>query len=1525
MQKLMKERLKVLERRRKRYRHLVIITAFFGVAVMGGVVWGLGRSGIAMTGEATCGIEEHKHSGKCYEEVLVCQEPESEGHEHGENCYEEEEILVCPEQETKEHTHGSECYEKEVKLICRKEESKGHQHSDGCYEQELSCESEEHTHEEDCFIDLKADIEKPSEWDKQYKDVKWKDAWGPDLATAAKEQVGYKESTKNYKKAKDGSHKGYTRYGQFSGDEYADWDASFVNFCIYYAGMSETDIFPNTQDTAKWYNKFHKVNGSYLTGPDGYEPEKGDIVFFEKKKEETDFQMGIVASYDKEEKVVRVIEGNSGNAVKENKYSAGDKEIFAYLKTTAIEESYKASQKTPEGTDAVSPDGDNSEENGDLKGESGVQDEPEAENPDEQNPDGDNAEDSGEDEEGAKEDEVQEPDSGDRMEEQGKTDYICGKEEHTHDESCYDENQELTCEKEEHAHDDSCVKAEEAPEEVELEKPKDPEQSRIVKDNALYLDETFGYKMDSFLLTFHVKGKTVLSEQDEADAGEETTDKAEGAADGDAKESTDSETDNGSYIAKESETSGGQDETGLAEELSAGNKSTEPAGDSGVVKEADPDKKSSGESGSEDYMLASNDKAESKTSNESKTDETSDGEDASEPEVTESADKSADKKEGLEFKVETLSRDSDSYQSFADCALKEEEGYEQILLQVMKYSMLYDGEELDLSECEVTAEITPTEGLKEHVAETEKAAQMSASEQEVLEDGTVAKNPEKSKNVRTGEASPKAPTEDDADNEIIISAYGVSAEDTQVGELAAAIVSSEKLDTEKQLMTVEVKNGTVGVGAQKMPNPTFTVQYYANLERVETLDKIPAGANANHYLPVINTEGKGTPKNGVTPDVFYLTPKNTDSMQRQELKTKQTLTKIYADRENQTYYRQPNINYLNALIKNDSYTLKEIWVYRPDVEHVEPGDDLLCGEENHADGEHTPECDRRNWTPYTFKKDKTHFTNREEVAGKEYDDGSEYIWISMNATIRFIYDPEKQNKNVPASFYDYDISNYNSRDTSMLMADTKNGGINAAERTSSEGAKYAFGNSNAGTDYGQEIWKNNGIDNKLNMNNGSNGYMGCTFELAANVSNSGDAGKMNVQFAEGINAPKNLFGDGAAAGKHSYAGGLTYTCSGDTYTLTSAKVGNNELNQLHSFEHVIAEAKWLPGGVKHIWTNSFWPMDKVPSENREDILFGSKSNVKKFIDKDGKEQNLPLSDDSLDHNSYFGMSYQVKFELSEEYVGPLEYYFFGDDDMWVFLDGERLVCDIGGVHSSVGEYVNLWDYLEKGSSGEHTLSFFYTERGASGSTCWMQFTLPSVTTSQTTTPEDYGRLRVQKSVVQNGKEGLYQGDDEFEFTIQLTQKDGSMLPDDYAYVKYNADNEPMEDESGLVLHDGSTFKLKNGEYIIIEFVPKDAKYTVTETSGSVQIGNVDYSCDTDIKIGGTSVTGEALENKKASGTIESNGTGEVSYINSFDLYELPSTGGYGIYLFISGGILLLLMAGAALTAYRKRYGEVLRG
>ena len=79
-----------------------------------------------------------------------------------------------------------------------------------------------------------------------------------------------------------------------------------------------------------------------------------------------------------------------------------------------------------------------------------------------------------------------------------------------------------------------------------------------------------------------------------------------------------------------------------------------------------------------------------------------------------------------------------------------------------------------------------------------------------------------------------------------------------------------------------------------------------------------------------------------------------------------------------------------------------------------------------------------------------------------------------------------------------------------------------------------------------------------------------------------------------------------------------------------------------------------------------------------------------------------MEDEKYNHNCFFGMYTEVGFELDEAYTGPLEYLFFGDDDMWVFLcdvdengntTNPRLVCDIGGVHSSIGEYVDLADYL----------------------------------------------------------------------------------------------------------------------------------------------------------------------------------------------------------------------------------------
>ena len=342
MQKLLREYLDELNRKQKRRRKTVIAVVLAAIMLVSGVIWNLTQYGIAMTDEPKCGMEEHTHSDSCYTNVLTCGREESEGHTHTDACYQTVSELICGQEESEEHTHSEACYQTVSELICGQEESEGHTHTDACYEKQLSCGKEEHTHSEACYIDTTADVEDASVWNAQYADTKWKDAWGEDLVIAAKKQIGYKESTDNYTVAADGSHKGYTRYGQFAGDVYADWDAVFVNFCMHYAGLEAAKLFPGEIETAKWYDRFAQgTNKDYLTEPAGYEPQAGDIIFLQKENEETDRQMGIISSYDKEKNEIKVIEGNSDNAVKENKYAADDTHITAYLKITELEEAYK--------------------------------------------------------------------------------------------------------------------------------------------------------------------------------------------------------------------------------------------------------------------------------------------------------------------------------------------------------------------------------------------------------------------------------------------------------------------------------------------------------------------------------------------------------------------------------------------------------------------------------------------------------------------------------------------------------------------------------------------------------------------------------------------------------------------------------------------------------------------------------------------------------------------------------------------------------------------------------------------------------------------------------------------------------------------------------------------------------------------------------------------------------------------------------------------------------------------------------
>ena len=627
----------------------------------------------------------------------------------------------------------------------------------------------------------------------------------------------------------------------------------------------------------------------------------------------------------------------------------------------------------------------------------------------------------------------------------------------------------------------------------------------------------------------------------------------------------------------------------------------------------------------------------------------------------------------------------------------------------------------------------------------------------------------------------------------------MQAGDEGLQELDSATISAEEA---APVFTVSVQSGTIAVLASSA-NPQFTVQYYAEIPRF--------AVSGEKALNVYNTEGKNLPKNGRNnaQKQIFLTPaegkttKNAETAtQNYKVATTDELTQMYTANEFE-YIKAPNPSYINKLIDNSSYELKQIWVLR--------------------DGKDEASTNEADWTIYDDPAN-VHFTNRDL---KDEDGASAQNIIYLDSTkrnvLRLVYDTKEADFTTSATFYDYNISSGQNGDGKWCTGIT---GINIESNYPKDNEKtkwsdyrdiLAFGNANCGT--GMANYKFNGV--YLNKYSGRN--YGCTFGLAKSLSNG------KIVYNDWLITP-DLFNEGNANGKKSFENSsLTFSQVGDTYTLSSASVGTRSISGLQDFFNPSPKTDTTH---THIFTNDFWPLDGVSyTDIQMDPKFGSYSNpiyYQGFASADGisgtwgdESTTLPYSDDGQAHNSFFGMQYAVTFTLTPDYVGPLDYTFFGDDDMWVFLD-HKLVCDIGGVHSSVGEYVNLWDYIrtDRTKDEQHTLTFFYTERGASGSTCYMNFTLPSV--SGVNIEQKTGDLEIRKQVI---GEDDPDKNKEFTFDIKFTDANGSRIWDDYAYTRMKNDGST---ETDLVLHNGSQFSLKAGETIRIKYLPIGLRYEITE-------------------------------------------------------------------------------------------------
>lgn len=284
--------------------------------------------------------EVHHHTADCYETVLVehkeltCGQEE---HTHDETCPVDPDTgdFLCG---FEEHTHTDDCYttetETEEKLVCGYEEgqvlSDGaadddgiaaledtntatsvaedssseavsepvlHHHTEACYKKVLICTIPEHTHTLACLADYSADVETDDDWEKY--SVGLSDNWNEALLAVAKEQLGYKESEKNFQTDEalgdiiDVHH--YTRYGAFYGNPYADWDVAFIAFCQHYAGIPKTEI-PQRLGLEALRADMDAMGFAYLTeGEDAaYEAIPGDVVTYNKNGTADDETIGIV-------------------------------------------------------------------------------------------------------------------------------------------------------------------------------------------------------------------------------------------------------------------------------------------------------------------------------------------------------------------------------------------------------------------------------------------------------------------------------------------------------------------------------------------------------------------------------------------------------------------------------------------------------------------------------------------------------------------------------------------------------------------------------------------------------------------------------------------------------------------------------------------------------------------------------------------------------------------------------------------------------------------------------------------------------------------------------------------------------------------------------------------------------------------------------------------------------------------------------------------------------------------------------
>lgn len=347
-------------------------------------------------------------------------------------------------------------------------------------------------------------------------------------------------------------------------------------------------------------------------------------------------------------------------------------------------------------------------------------------------------------------------------------------------------------------------------------------------------------------------------------------------------------------------------------------------------------------------------------------------------------------------------------------------------------------------------------------------------------------------------------------------------------------------------------------------------------------------------------------------------------------------------------------------------------------------------------------------------------------------DSSGKIYLAQNATVKVYYNPSTGTTVGQPTFYDYTVKAVADKQTWQYGYPSINQNDSYSSNASSQRITMGAYTHQYGNKY-QYTWSKDGhlVNDWTESDAVIKGLLKGIDQNNSVVFNYPEPGLF-------VNSDKNDNETGKSLRKVYTDFNLGFERSGDTYTL---KEVNNNSGKDVAKEH----------GYDYETGNNFFPLDEVTYEEYSK-KYKSDSNI------NNETYNGP-------HNYYFGMRYEIRFQL-KDYIGDLNYSFKGDDDMWVVLDGGKtkkdgtvdygnVIIDLGGIHNAASANVDLWEKLfgkayANGASDKdakrasltpdqkeewHTLTVLYLERGAGLSNCKMNFTLPNAEVSSVTTTD----------------------------------------------------------------------------------------------------------------------------------------------------------------------------------------------